>query len=111
MCSLDENFAIHYSTPFFEVMPPLALCRFFVRGSIGLLQPLNRGHAECAKYMRSFNVLLLLLSGGGYTKEILHGVGVMRYECMIIQAKLNLNLSMCTVMSTKVSYSKLSYSS
>ncbi|KAL5144141.1 Histone deacetylase 19 [Glycine soja] len=26
-----------------------------------------RGHAECVKYMRSFNVPLLLLGGGGYT--------------------------------------------
>ena len=26
-----------------------------------------RGHAECVRYMRSFNVPLLLLGGGGYT--------------------------------------------
>lgn len=26
-----------------------------------------KGHAECVKYMRSFNVPLLLLGGGGYT--------------------------------------------
>ena len=26
-----------------------------------------RGHAECVKYMRSFNVPLLLVGGGGYT--------------------------------------------
>jgi histone deacetylase 1/2 len=26
-----------------------------------------RGHAECVKYMRFFNVPLLLLGGGGYT--------------------------------------------
>ena len=26
-----------------------------------------KGHAECVRYMRSFNVPLLLLGGGGYT--------------------------------------------
>ncbi|KMZ60808.1 hypothetical protein ZOSMA_56G00390 [Zostera marina] len=26
-----------------------------------------KGHGECVRYMRSFNVPLLLLGGGGYT--------------------------------------------
>ncbi|XP_006647070.1 histone deacetylase 3-like isoform X2 [Oryza brachyantha] len=34
---------------------------------LGCFNLSGKGHAECVKYMRSFNVPLLLLGGGGYT--------------------------------------------
>uniref|UniRef100_A0A0D9VDQ1 histone deacetylase n=1 Tax=Leersia perrieri TaxID=77586 RepID=A0A0D9VDQ1_9ORYZ len=34
---------------------------------LGCFNLSSNGHAECVKYMRSFNVPLLLLGGGGYT--------------------------------------------
>lgn len=34
---------------------------------LGTFNLTSKGHAECVKYMRSFNVPLLLLGGGGYT--------------------------------------------
>jgi acetoin utilization deacetylase AcuC-like enzyme len=37
------------------------------RDRLGCFNLSIRGHAECVKYMRSFNVPLLLLGGGGYT--------------------------------------------
>ncbi|KAF9602006.1 hypothetical protein IFM89_024744 [Coptis chinensis] len=37
-----------------------------------------KGHAECVRYMRSFNVPLLLVGGGGYTILMLLVVGAMR---------------------------------
>ncbi|KAL2453653.1 Histone deacetylase 19 [Abeliophyllum distichum] len=35
-----------------------------------------KGHAECVRFMRSFNVPLLLLGGGGYTIRVALGIEV-----------------------------------
>ncbi|KAF6144167.1 hypothetical protein GIB67_004840 [Kingdonia uniflora] len=37
------------------------------RDRLGCFNLSIKGHAECVRYMRSFNVPILLLGGGGYT--------------------------------------------
>lgn len=52
-----------------------------------------KGHAECVRYMRSFNVPLLLLGGGGYT--IRNVARCWCYEVHILLSNNNFCMSTC----------------
>lgn len=73
----DEGFHSIFKPVIAEIMEHYRPCVVVLQGGadsmsgdkLGRLNLSDKGHAECAKFLRTFSVPLMLLGGGGYTTK------------------------------------------